>query len=90
MICDVDLCIKYHTGIGVCDACFFNDAMFWRCNVFQFLTMQFFVRCFSIFNDAMFKKLQNIVQTMHINDVFAKNSKMREKNIYLEIRFFFK
>ena len=27
----------------------------------------------------MFKKLQNIVQTMHINDVFAKNSKMQKK-----------
>ena len=23
--------------------------------------------------------MQNIVQTMHINDVFAKNSKMRKK-----------
>ena len=50
------------------------------------------MRCFPILNDAIFcsmffnfsrrlKKLQNIVQTMHINDVFAKNSKTRKKPI---------
>ena len=29
----------------------------------------------------MFKELQNIMQAMHINDAFVKNSKMRKKPI---------
>ena len=33
-------------------------------------------------------KKQNITQTMHINDVFAKNSKMRRKKTYFEKYFF--
>ena len=33
---------------------FLNDAMFKRCDVFQFLSMRCFERYFSIFNDAMF------------------------------------
>ena len=49
--------IPSSSQIGVGDACFFNDAMFYWC----------------------FKKWQNIMQTMHIDDVFAKNSKMRKK-----------
>ena len=43
---------KYSRG-GRC-LLFLNDAMFWRCDIFQFLTMRCFERCFSIFNDAMF------------------------------------
>ena len=46
----------------------------------EFLTIQFVIDFFSILNDAIFyrcfKKKQNIVQTMHISDVFSKCVRM--------------
>ena len=53
---------------------FLNDAMFSRCDVFQFLTMQFLADVFdktsTLMFWTMFDKIQNIMLTMHISDVF--------------------
>ena len=51
-----------------------NVAMFKRCDVFQFLTMQclanVFGKTWTLMFRRMFDKIQNLMLTMHIKDVF--------------------